>query len=118
RTSPILVSFARRLFVAITLSSYSVAKFRAARTPVPARKPTTIVVRAGPYRFGRNPIYLASSLLQLGIAIWVNSLWLLATLGPAQGRIHYVVTGTKEKPLARTSGPRYLAYKASVCRRP
>jgi hypothetical protein len=27
-----------------------------------------------------NPIYLAFSLLQIGIAFWINSLWLLATL--------------------------------------
>ena len=45
--------------LAIALFSYSVAKFRAAGTPVPARKPTTVIVRAGPYRFSRNPIYLA-----------------------------------------------------------
>ena len=55
--------------VAIALFSYSVAKFRAAGTPVPARKPTTVIVRTGPYRFSRNPIYLAFSLFQLGIAI-------------------------------------------------
>src|SRR5262249_27110049 len=45
--------------VAIALFSYSVARFRAAGTPVPARKPTTVIVRTGPYRFSRNPIYLA-----------------------------------------------------------
>jgi protein-S-isoprenylcysteine O-methyltransferase Ste14 len=65
--------------VTITLFSYSVMEYRAARTPVPARKPTTVIVRTGPYRFSRNPIYLAFSLLQLGIGTWVNSLWLLGT---------------------------------------
>src|SRR5215813_13864375 len=66
--------------LAMALFSYSVAKFRAAGTPVPARKPTTVIVRTGPYRFSRNPIYLAFSLFQFGIAIWLNSLWLLVTL--------------------------------------
>jgi protein-S-isoprenylcysteine O-methyltransferase Ste14 len=61
------------LAVAIALFACSVAKFRAAGTPVPARKPTTVIVRTGPYRLSRNPIYLAFSLFQLGIAIWVNS---------------------------------------------
>ena len=42
--------------VAIAVFSLSVAKFQAAGTPVPARKPTTAIVRSGPYRFGRNPI--------------------------------------------------------------
>jgi protein-S-isoprenylcysteine O-methyltransferase Ste14 len=82
--------------VAIALFTYSVAKFRAAGTPVPARKPTTMIVRTGPYRFSRNPIYLAFSLFQLGIAIWINSLWLLVTLVGAVGLMHYVVIPREE----------------------
>ena len=102
--------------VAIALLSYSVAKFLAAGTPVPARKPTTVIVRTGPYRFSRNPIYLAFSLLQLGIAIWVNSLWLLATLVGAVALIHYVVILREEQYLERRFGAQYLDYKASVRR--
>src|SRR5437667_2986571 len=102
--------------VAIALFSYSVAKFRAAGTPVPARKPTTVIVRTGPYRFSRNPIYLAFSLLQLGIAIWVNSLWLLATLVGAVALIHCVVIRREEQYLERRFGAQYLNYKASVRR--
>jgi|SRR5262245_9452733 len=102
--------------VAIALFSYSVAKFRAAGTPVPARKPTTMIVRTGPYRFSRNPIYLAFSLLQLGIAIGVNSLWLLATLVAAVALIHYVVIPKEEQYLERRFGAQYLDYKASVRR--
>src|SRR5262245_30438588 len=59
--------------VAIALFSFSVAKFRAAGTPVPARKPTSAIVRTGPYRFSWNPIYLAVCIFQLGIAVRVNS---------------------------------------------
>src|SRR5262249_8717996 len=60
------------------------------------RKPTTTIVRTGPYRFSRNPIYLAFSLLQLGIAIWVNSVWLLATLVAAVALMHFVVIPKEE----------------------
>jgi protein-S-isoprenylcysteine O-methyltransferase Ste14 len=102
--------------VATALFCYSVAKFRAADTPVPARKPTTVIVRTGPYRFSRNPIYLAFSLLQLGIAIGVNSLWLLATLAAAVALIHYVVIPREEQYLERRFGAEYLDYKASVRR--
>jgi protein-S-isoprenylcysteine O-methyltransferase Ste14 len=102
--------------VAIALFSYSVAKFRAAGTPVPARNPTTVIVRTGPYRFSRNPIYLAFSLFQLGIAIWVNSVWLLATLVGAVALIHYVVIPREEHYLERKFGAQYLDYKGSVSR--
>ena len=102
--------------VAIGLFSSSVANFRAARTPVPARKPTTTIVRTGPYRVSRNPIYLAFSLFQLGIAISVNSLWLVATLVGAVALIHYVVIPREEQYLTRRFGAEYLDYKRSVRR--
>jgi len=102
--------------VAIALFAYSVATFRAAGTPVPARKPTTMIVRAGPYRFSRNPIYLAFSLFQLGIAMWVNSVWLLATLVGAVALMHYVVIQREEEYLERRFGAQYLDYQASVRR--
>jgi protein-S-isoprenylcysteine O-methyltransferase Ste14 len=101
---------------AIALLGYSVLTFRAAGTPVPARKPTTTIVRTGPYRMSRNPIYLSFSLLQLGIAIWANSVWLLATLSAAVLLIHYVVIPREEQYLERKFGAQYLDYKASVRR--
>jgi protein-S-isoprenylcysteine O-methyltransferase Ste14 len=102
--------------VAVALFAYSVSTFRAAGTPVSARKPTTKIVRTGPYRFSRNPIYLAFSLLQLGIAIWANSVWLLATLGGAVMLIHHVVIPREEQYLEWKFGAQYLDYKVSVRR--
>jgi protein-S-isoprenylcysteine O-methyltransferase Ste14 len=62
------------VLVAITLFLSAVRTFRTAGTPVPGNRPTTTIVRTGPYRCSRNPIYLSFSLLQLGVAFWVNSL--------------------------------------------
>jgi protein-S-isoprenylcysteine O-methyltransferase Ste14 len=102
--------------IAIALCVYSVTRFRAAGTPVPARKPTTVIVRHGPYRFSRNPIYLAFSLFQLGVAIWINSLWLLATLVAAVALIHFIVIPIEEQYLERKFGAEYLDYMAAVRR--
>ena len=102
--------------VAVLLFVYSVGRFRAAGTPVPARKPTTAIVRTGPYRFSRNPIYLAFSVLQLGIAIWDNSLWLLVTLAGAVALVHFFVIRREEQYLERRFGDEYLEYKAAVRR--
>jgi protein-S-isoprenylcysteine O-methyltransferase Ste14 len=73
-------------------------------------------VRTGPFRYSRNPIYLAFSLLHLGIAIWLNSLWLLATLVVAVALMDFVVIRKEERYLERRFGAEYLDYKASVRR--
>lgn len=102
--------------LAIAVFTSSVAKFRAAGTPVPARRPTTAIVRTGPYRISRNPIYLAFSVLQLGIAIWANSLWLLATLVVAVSVINFMVIPREERYLEHKFGAEYRHYKADVRR--
>ena len=102
--------------LAIALFVSAVRTLRAAGTAIPGNRPTTAIVRTGPYRFSRNPIYLAFSLLQLGISIWVNSVWLLATLAGAVALIYYVVIRREERYLERKFGAQYLDYKASVRR--
>jgi protein-S-isoprenylcysteine O-methyltransferase Ste14 len=104
------------IVVALALLSYSIAEFHAAGTPVPARKPTKAIVRTGPYRISRNPIYLAYSLLQLGIAVWANSLWLLATLIGAVSVIDVFVIPKEERYLQHKFGGEYLDYKSTVRR--
>jgi protein-S-isoprenylcysteine O-methyltransferase Ste14 len=101
---------------AVALFASAVGKFRAAGTPVPGHQATTAIVRAGPYRFSRNPIYLAFSLLHLGIAVWANSGWLLATLIAAVAVIAGVVIPREERYLERRFGAEYLDYKNSVRR--
>jgi protein-S-isoprenylcysteine O-methyltransferase Ste14 len=101
---------------ALVLFAAAVQRFRAAGTPVPARKPTTAIVRTGPYRFSRNPIYLAFSVLQLGIALWLNSWWLVVTLAVAIALIHYIVIPREERYLEARFGAEYRDYKRAVRR--
>src|SRR5262245_11248348 len=104
------------VLVAVALFLYAVRTFRAAGTPIPGNQPTTTIVRTGPYRFSRNPIYLAFSLLQLGLALWVNSLSLVITLIPAAALMSFVVIPREEQYLETRFPSDYLAYKASVRR--
>jgi protein-S-isoprenylcysteine O-methyltransferase Ste14 len=103
------------VLIAIVLFVSAVRTFRSAGTPVPGNLPTTTIVRTGPYRFSRNPIYLAFSLFQFGVALWVNSLWLLVSLIPAVGLMSLVVIPREEHYL-ETRFSDYLSYKASVRR--
>jgi protein-S-isoprenylcysteine O-methyltransferase Ste14 len=101
---------------ALVLFLSSVRRFKAAGTPIPGNKPTTAIVRSGPYQWSRNPIYLAFSILQLGIACWLNNLWVLGTLGAAWGLMTGVVIAKEERYLERKFGAEYLEYKAKVRR--
>jgi protein-S-isoprenylcysteine O-methyltransferase Ste14 len=102
--------------VAIGLFLAAVRTFRAAGTPVPGNRPTTAVVRAGPYGYSRNPIYLAFSLLQIGIAFLVNTIWLLGTLIPAVLLMALVVIPREEAYLEAHFPGDYLPYKRAVRR--
>ena len=104
------------VLVAVALFLYAVRTFRSAGTTVPGSRPTTTIVRTGPYRWSRNPIYLSFSLLQLGVAFWVNSLWLLVSLIPAVALMSFVVIPREEQYLETHFPSDYLPYKASVRR--
>jgi protein-S-isoprenylcysteine O-methyltransferase Ste14 len=102
--------------VAVALFIWSVRTFRSAGTPVPGNQPTTTIVMAGPYRFSRNPIYLAFSLFQIGLALGVNDAWVLATLFPAVSIISFVVIPREERYLETRFDEEYKRYKAGVRR--
>lgn len=104
------------VILAVVLVVASTRRFKAAGTPVPGNKPTTAIVQSGPYRFSRNPIYLAFSVLALGIACWVNSIWLLGTLAAAVSVMSFVVIPREERYLERRFGAEYLEYKSRVRR--
>jgi protein-S-isoprenylcysteine O-methyltransferase Ste14 len=97
--------------VAVALFLSAARTLRAADTPVPGNRPTTTIVRTGPFRHSRNPIYLSFSLLQLGVAFWVSSLWPLAA-----ALMSFVVIPREERYLERRFPSDYLPYKASVRR--
>jgi len=104
------------VLAAVALFVAAVRTFRAAGTPIPGNLPTTTVVRSGPYRFSRNPIYLAFTVLQLGLSLWINGLGLLATLLPAIALMALFVIPREERYLEARFPAEYLPYKASVRR--
>ena len=74
------------------------------------------VVGTGPYRWVRNPIYLAALLVVLGEAWLFMSLAVLAYAGVMAIFFHLFVTGYEERRLARRFGDSYLEYRRTVPR--
>ena len=104
------------VLLAVGLFVFAVRTFKKAGTPVPGNQATTIIVRAGPYGFSRNPIYLAFTLFQLGLAAWVNSVGLLLALLPALALMALVVIPREESYLEAKFPSEYLPYKRAVRR--
>lgn len=98
------------------LALWAVHAMRAVGTsPNPAR-PTTALTRAGPYRFTRNPMYLAFALMSAGVTAVANALWPLLCVPIIVLVIQRAVIRPEERYLAAKFGPKYLAYKARVPR--
>lgn len=104
------------VLIAAALFISAVRTLRKAGTPVPGNRPTTTIVGAGPYRFSRNPIYLAFTLFQVGLAAWVNSLGVLLTVLPALALMMGVVVPREERYLEARFPADYPPYKREVGR--
>jgi protein-S-isoprenylcysteine O-methyltransferase Ste14 len=101
---------------AVALFISAVRTFRKAGTPVPGNRPTTTIVRTGPYGFSRNPIYLAFTLFQLGLAAWINSVGVLLMLVPPLAVMELMVIPREERYLEARFPSEYLPYKRAVRR--
>jgi protein-S-isoprenylcysteine O-methyltransferase Ste14 len=101
---------------ATALFASAVRAFGKARTPVPGNRPTSAIVRDGPYGFSRNPIYLAFTLLHLALAAGLNSLGMLLALLPALGLMGWVVIPREERYLEARFPSEYPRYRREVRR--
>jgi protein-S-isoprenylcysteine O-methyltransferase Ste14 len=75
----------------------------------------TQLVRAGPYAFSRNPMYLAWSLLHLGTGLVTGSALILQTLPLALVLTHRQIQA-EEQALSEAFGGEFAEYKTTVPR--
>ena len=102
--------------VSLGLFSWAVYTMRAGDASIPTSQPTNAIVIRGPFRFSRNPVYVAMLLLQLGVGIWANSLWFLGLAAISAVLLSWGVISREERYLERKFGMEYLAYKSLVRR--
>jgi protein-S-isoprenylcysteine O-methyltransferase Ste14 len=73
------------------------------------------LVGSGPYAFSRNPMYIASTLVYVGVALVANAAWPLLLL-PVVLLVTHIVVVREERSLERRFGAAYRSYKTSVRR--
>lgn len=104
------------MVLALALTYWAIFSFRRMGTTVVPRQPATALVLRGPYRFSRNPMYLAMTLLYLGICCWALALWPLLFLPVVLIIIQRSVIGHEEAYLVRRFGDDYRRYLTQVRR--
>ena len=91
-------------------------RFQAAGTNIPPNLPTTALVVDGIYRRTRNPLYLGTTLVYLGLGVAAGSFWAIGLVVPLLWVINTGVIAREEHYLERKFGDAYRAYKARVRR--
>ena len=110
------VIFVVGLVLGIGLGLSGVAWFAMRGTPVVPLRPTTAIVRGGPYRFTRNPMYLGFTIASIGIAVGMNTWWALLLLPFAVVAIDRGVIAREERYLHAKFGDEYDDFIRSVRR--
>lgn len=104
------------IIAGLTIILTAILQMRRAKTNVEPWKPTTAILDDGIYGISRNPIYVAMTLIYMGIAFLFNSFWSLSPLVLVLTVIHYGVILREEKYLEGKFGSEYLNYKNRVRR--
>jgi protein-S-isoprenylcysteine O-methyltransferase Ste14 len=93
------------------LGVWSARAMRRAGTTPALDRPTTALVQNGPYRYSRNPIYLAIALLYLGINLVLANLWGALLLPVWMALVEWAAIRPEERYLEARFGVEYLAYR-------
>jgi len=100
----------------IGLTLWSNRLFRIGATTVKPDKQPSFLIKSGPYRLSRNPMYLGMALILLGIAALLNSVASLA--GPVFffAAMELFFIPEEEKAMAKAFGSDYRKYQKQVRR--
>ena len=98
------------------LNGWFLRTIRKTDVPIRTDKPVPGLTTEGPFRYSRNPSYLALAMIYAGTAFLRNSLWAILFLPLVVVVMQREVIGREERYLERTFGEEYLTYKGKVRR--
>ena len=88
---------------------------RTGQSPAPW-KPSPELILQGPYRYTRNPMYLGMTLVEVGLGVALNNLWISLFAALALAAVHYVAVLPEERYLSSKFGESYARYRVQVRR--
>ncbi|MGH7624660.1 MAG: methyltransferase family protein [Gemmatimonadaceae bacterium] len=112
-TFPVGLAF---VLAGIFINAAGIREFRRAQTSFIPTQPSSALLQRGPFAWTRNPLYLAMTLVYIGVSLLLQSLWPLIWLVPVLVVMHYGVIRREERYLERIFGDAYREYGGRVRR--
>jgi protein-S-isoprenylcysteine O-methyltransferase Ste14 len=114
---PTRLPLALSVFVlAGAIGAWAFLTFRKARTsPMPFGTPSQLLT-SGPFRFSRNPLYVALILVLIAFSSLLDSAWVLATVPVLALAVRAYIVPGEEARLLSLFGGQYTAYTSRVRR--
>ncbi|HVP06746.1 MAG TPA: isoprenylcysteine carboxylmethyltransferase family protein [Candidatus Acidoferrum sp.] len=100
----------------LPLALPAVVQFWRARTSLIPYRPSTALVVKGPYRYSRNPLYIALTIHYLGIAIAARLPWAIVLIPVMLVLLTWWVIVPEENYLTAKFGEPYIRYRSQVRR--
>jgi protein-S-isoprenylcysteine O-methyltransferase Ste14 len=102
--------------IAFAIGAAAAVEMFRAHTNIDPYKPSTSLVTGGPFRFSRNPLYVAMAILYCGVALFFGIPAALAWLPVALAALYFGVIRREERYLERKFGDAYRGYRGRVGR--
>jgi len=104
------------VLIGIALTFWAAATLRGMNTTIIPWDPVSAIVSTGPFRFSRNPIYLADAIAYLGASLLIHSWWPLLVLPAVLLVMQHKVVDREERYLTERFGDPYREYQSRVRR--
>lgn len=104
------------IFVAADVQTYAARELVRMKTNIGVRKPATALATEWPFSVSRNPVYAGIVLLNIGVACFINALWILLLTPVLALVLQKGVIEPEEAYLEQKFGNEYIRYKAKVRR--
>jgi len=104
------------LLAAFSLLGWSLWTFWRHRASPEYGDPVLVLLRTGPYRFSRNPLFITNALLYTGLALALDNLWAVCLVPGLVFALDRVVSTREEPFLVERFGEAYADYRRQVRR--
>jgi protein-S-isoprenylcysteine O-methyltransferase Ste14 len=104
------------IVASVALLAWALRAFAKHNTSINLYRETRALITGGPFGYTRNPLYVALTMLHIGVALLFGGVWMLLLVVPALALTHWKVVLPEEHYLMSRFGAEYLDYCERVRR--